>query len=107
LKKFFIPVVVTNANLLHCEFDPVDIEPKTGNINKDPNYQNVYGIIYECATPKSVQYPDPISRQLNALERKYTGKWHVLILSPEGLGHLLNLIETAPHENKSGSKIIP
>lgn len=94
LEEIFIPVVVTNANLLHCEFDPSDIDPVTGQINRDPNYKNVNGIIYECATPKSVQYPDQVSRQLDAKERKYTGKWHVLIMSPEGLGHMLNLIET-------------
>lgn len=93
-EEIFIPIVVTNANLLHCKFDPTEIDATTGHINKDPDYDDIYGIIYECPTPKSVQYPDPLSRQLDATERKYTGKWHVLILSPEGLGHFLNLIET-------------
>lgn len=90
----FIPVVVTNANLIVCRYNPEDIDPKTGHITKSPSYEKTDSIIYECAPPKSVQFPLPLLLKQTEDAKKAVAKWHVLILSPKGLVEFLKRLES-------------
>lgn len=87
--EIFIPIIVTNANLYICDFDQKDIDSISGHIRKDPIFRKVDSVIYECATPKTVQFPNPLSSNLSLEQRKALKKWHVLILSPKGLDDFL------------------
>lgn len=90
----FIPIVVTNANLIVCRYKSEDIDPKTGHITKSPSYEKTDSIIYECAPPKSVQFPLPLLSRQTEDAKKAVAKWHVLILSPKGLVELLKRLES-------------
>jgi len=92
LWEYFIPIIVTNANLFICDLRPEDINPETGHITKEPTYRSVDAIIYECAASKLVQFPDPLSSKLTAQQNSYVAKWHILIMSPKGFRDFLDSI---------------
>lgn len=85
----FIPIIVTNAKLKFCEFDPEKINPKTGHLTEEPKYEDIDSIIYEYNSPKTVQYPEPLFGSLKPELRKATAKWDVLIMSPHGFTEFL------------------
>jgi len=87
---YFIPIVVTNANLFMCDFDKDSIDSSSGHLKKEPVYTPVDGIIYECPVPKTVQFPDPIEANTTSVENNLIRKWHVLILTPKGLTEFLS-----------------
>ncbi len=89
----FIPIIVTNANLFLCKFDPNDIDPESGQIKKDPQYVEKDILIYEYPTPKEVQFPEPLKGNLDPLRRRQILKWQVLIATPKGFVGLLDDIE--------------
>lgn len=84
LTDYFIPMVVTNANLFICEFDDNAINSQSGKIEKEPTYKHVDSLIYECSTPKTVQFPEPLEADTTPEENNAITKWHVLIFSPKG-----------------------
>ena len=96
LDDVFIPIVVTNANLFLCDYDENAINPDTGRIEKDPKYQTVDSVVYECPVPKSIRFPEIASSHLSYKQRNAYSKWHVLILSPKGFIEFLDKIEQAP-----------
>ena len=79
-----IPIIVTTANLQKCIINPKDIDPDSGYITKEPTYEKIDSIIYECPTPKSVRFPQPNFNKLSVEARKEIYKWQVLIVSPKG-----------------------
>lgn len=90
----FIPIIVTNANLFLCEFDPKDIDSHSGHITKDPNYKPIDSIIYEYPIPQGVQFPEPLAGNLDSLSRRQVLKWHVLITNPFGFVKLLEKMDS-------------
>jgi len=89
----FVPIIVTNANLFLCKFNPKDIDPKSGHIKKAPKYQKIDSIIYEYPKPKEVLFPESISSNLNPEFRNHVLKWHVLVMSPKGFVEFLEGID--------------
>lgn len=85
----FVPIVITTANLKICNVDPSDIDTNTGYIKKEPIYEPVDSIIYECTPPKSVRFPHPDYTNLRLEHRRAVQKWHVLIFSPKGFTNFL------------------
>lgn len=84
MTTYYIPIVVTTANLKICKFSPSDVDPKTGFITKEPVYESTDSIIHECAPPKSVRFPHPEFAALSAEHRRALLRWQVLVLSPKG-----------------------
>ncbi len=95
--NIFVPIIVTNANLYLCKFDPKDIDSNSGHITKDPNFEPIDSVICEYPTPKEVQFPDPLSSDLDAEKRNHVVKWHVLILTPKGFVKFLDEIDKIKH----------
>lgn len=93
----FISIVVTNANLFICEFNKDSINPESGKIEEEPTYQSVDSLIYECPTPKAVQFPEPLEANTTSEENIAITKWHVLILSPKGFNEFLQKIGRNPN----------
>ena len=93
IPRVFIPIIITNANLFLCKFNPDDIDPRSGHIVKDPEYIAKDVLIYEYPTPKEVQFPELLKGNLDPLRRRKILKWQVLILNPKGFAMLLNEIE--------------
>lgn len=89
----FIPIIITNANLFLCKFNLKDIDPITGQITKDPEYEPVDSIIYEYPKPKEVQFPNTLDGVLSAELRDHVSKWHVLVMNPKGFSEFLDEIE--------------
>ncbi len=87
-----VPIVVTTANLQKCVTDPEDIDPDSGFITKDPVYEKLDSVIYECPIPKSVRFPQPDFNNLSADARKQIYKWPVLIVSPKGFTDFIKQI---------------
>jgi len=92
-RDVFIPIVVTNANLFLCKFNPRDIDSKSGHIKKDPKYEPVDSIVYEYPVPKEVQFPNTLTGNLDEDSKKHVLKWHVLIMSPKGFVKFLEKID--------------
>ncbi|MCH7785637.1 MAG: hypothetical protein IIB06_09530 [Bacteroidetes bacterium] len=76
-----------------CRFNPDDIDPISGHITKDPKYEPIDSIIYECPKPKEVQFPDTLGSDLPAELRDHVAKWHVLVMSPKGFSEFLDGID--------------
>lgn len=95
----FIPIIVTNAKLFLCKFDPKDIDPELGHITKDPDYVTKDVLIYEYPTPKEVQFPEPLSSSSGSEHRKHILKWQVLVMSPKGFIEFLNAIDNVQKGN--------
>ena len=87
----FFPIVVTNANLFICKVGANDINSQTGTIDKEPEYQQVDSLIYECPVPSTIRFLShvPVDSDQNIAIRK----WHVLILSPKGFDEFLKKID--------------
>lgn len=85
----YLPIVVTNASLKLCKYDPKKIDPKTGHLTEEPKYEKINSIVYECNSPKNVQFPSPLFANLLPVHRRATSKWYVLIMTPKGLHDLL------------------
>ncbi|QLH06005.1 hypothetical protein [Nitrosopumilus ureiphilus] len=79
-----IPIIVTTANLQKCIINPKDIDLDSGYVTKEPVYEKIDSIIYECPAPKSVRFPQPNFNRLSPETRKEISKWQVLITSPKG-----------------------
>lgn len=90
LNRIYVPIIVTTAKLKICKINSVDIDPVTGFATKEPDYEDIDSIIYECAPPKSVRFPHPEFTKLRIDHRKALLKWHVLIFSPKGFITFLN-----------------
>ena len=89
----FIPIIVTNAKLKYCKFEPNKINPNSAHIEKEPQYDNIESITYEYNSPKTVQYPEPLFGDLRPDIRESTSKWYVLVMSPTGFVKFLDAIQ--------------
>lgn len=89
----FFPIVVTHANLFVCKIDPNDINSQTGKTDKDPKYQEVDSLIYECPVPNTAQLSELSSAPMDFVQNMAIRKWHVLICSPKGFVELLEKIK--------------
>jgi len=90
--QIYIPVVVTNANLLYCKYNVSNINTQTGEID-NLDYQKIDHIVYEYPLPMSVQFPKSILGTRNAFQNKIAIRWPVLIVNPKGLENLLTSFE--------------
>lgn len=85
----YLPIVVTNASLKLCKYNPNKIDPKSGHITEEPKYESVDSLVYEYNSPKNVQFPEPLFARLSPEHRKATSKWYVLIMTPNGFNDFL------------------
>ncbi len=91
--QIYIPLVVTNANLLYCDYDVNNIDLRTGEIN-DLNFRPLNHIVYEYALPMSVQFPKSVLGTRNPTQLRMSIRWPVLIASPQGLENILTSMES-------------
>jgi hypothetical protein len=57
--KMFVPAIVTTARVFTCDFDPIDVNPKTGEIAYDRvSLTEQPMVIYEYPIPRDLQF-DP------------------------------------------------
>ena len=82
-EQHFIPIVVTTANILLCEYDRNDL---TVNGVSDMNLVPKNAAIYDCPVPAGARFPN----QIADVGRGYrTDRRSVLVVNPKGLGEFL------------------
>lgn len=91
-RQIFIPIVVTNANLLLCKYDMNDVDIQQGEVSKI-NFEKINHVLYECPLPMTVHFPNTISGVRNYVQQIATIRWQVLIVNPAGLNELLTIFQ--------------
>ena len=92
--QIYIPLVVTNANLLYCDYNVNNIDSLTGKIT-DLNFKSLDHIVYEYALPMSVQFPKSVLGTRSPEQLSMAIRWPVLITNPVGLESLLSTMDTS------------
>ena len=80
----FIPIIVTTAAILSCEYDQDDL---AANGESNMNFVEKNAVIYDCPIPASARFPNQMA-DVNKHAYENT-KRHVLIVNPKGLKDLL------------------
>ncbi len=93
--RVFIPIVVTNADILACEYDIAQISATTGRPLKPPTYKAINSLVYYCNPPDVVRFPMPNVGEVDIDMRRYLMKWQVYIMNTEGLVEFLNYLNRA------------
>ncbi|MCH7648185.1 MAG: hypothetical protein IIA83_06230 [Thaumarchaeota archaeon] len=89
--QYFIPIIVTNANILTCNYDVKDLDLNSGVISKI-DLQPQDAVIYEYPFPMRVRFPNQVIGVSNDVQLRHSLRWPVLIVSPKGLGSFLTAI---------------
>lgn len=91
----FIPIVVTNAELVTCEYDMKSIDPEVARPTKEPQYETVNSLVYDCSLPDTARFPLPDVGPIDTKLRRHLSKWHVYIMTVAGLFDFLNYLNRA------------
>ena len=96
--QFYIPVVVTTANLYSCNYNSDDFEISTG-LASNASLKKEEFLIYECPTPTTAAFP----HQLTYLDRQKNvrplTKWQVIIAQAQSFEKMLKVIRQAVLDN--------
>ena len=90
--QYFIPIIVTNANILTCKYDPKDLDLNSGTVSKLELCQQD-AVIYEYPFPMRVRFPNQVTSVQSEIQLRHAAKWPVLVLSPKGLDDFLDSFE--------------
>jgi hypothetical protein len=86
---FFLPTVVTTANLLVMKFDPADVDPRTGEIPSGRGrLESVDYLFYEHPLPEAFQQHAAMTAA--GLQHEWLVKQHMLIVQSEALPKVLS-----------------
>lgn len=86
----FIPIVVTTANILVCEYSPDDLTVEgVSKLNLEPRD----AVIYDCPVPMRAKFPNQIADIENREQMRQFIRWPVLVISPEGLDKFLSAVK--------------
>lgn len=78
--RLFIPVIVTTANILACEFDP------DGSSTR-PEERDA--VLYDCPIPPSVKFPNQLADFEDREHMRRAVRWPVVVANQKGLDRLL------------------
>lgn len=82
-EQHFIPIIVTTANILSCEYDQNELtEDGVSNVDLAPKN----AAIYDCPVPAGARFPNQIA---DARRGYRTDRRSVLVVNPRGLGEFL------------------
>ena len=86
----FIPIVVTTANILVCEYSPEDLTVEgVSKLNLEPRD----AVIYDCPVPMRAKFPNQIADIDNREQMRRFIRWPVLVVSPRGLDKFLSAVK--------------
>jgi len=99
VRQIFLPIIVTTARIITCGFDPVDVDPRTGEIPYDKAYieERPY-VLYEYPLPPLLQkYPEDITTLVNNGAGDMYARMHIIVVHSESFAELLtDLARRAP-----------
>lgn len=92
---FFIPIVVTNASLYTCEYNPKQFDMKDGLVKEHPKYTKTEGVFYDCPIPNTVWYPNTAEYSASRMNFEMQ-RFRVLVLNPNGFLKFLEGLNRMP-----------
>lgn len=87
-EEHYVPVIVTTANLLTCEYDPGELDQERLDIS-DMALKKADVVIYRYPHPARTRFPDQIVATRNAAQAALATRWPVVVATVEGLRGLL------------------
>lgn len=84
-KQSFIPIIVTTANILTCEYDVEDLTAD-GFSNMRTNKSGP--IIYDCPIPMSARFPNQIIDVEDLEMTRRAVRWPVVVMNYESFGNI-------------------
>lgn len=84
----YVPVIVTTANLLTCEYDPGELDPERLDIS-DMALEKADVVIYRHPHPARTRFPDQIVATRSAAQAALAARWPVVVATIKGLRGLL------------------
>ena len=88
LEEHYVPIIVTTANLLTCEYDPAALDPERLDA-PDAALKKADMVIYRCPHPPRTRFPDQIVATRNAAQAALAARWPVAVATVGGLRSLL------------------
>lgn len=86
-REYYIPVIVTTANLFTYEYDPGALVQ--GPLDApDGSLKRVNAVIYHCPHPVRARFPDQIVAARDAGQATLAARWPVVVATVRGLGLL-------------------
>ena len=95
-RQFFIPIIVTTAQILGCECDPDDLaeDGLTADGLSKTRLEQQGAAIYDCPVPASARFPDQIVDLDDGARTRQAVRWPVVVMNPGVFGDLLYRICT-------------
>lgn len=88
----FLPIVVTTANILTCEYDDNDLT--VDGVPRSPlKPQDL--VLYDCPVPMRARFPNQFADLKHHKQMRLSTKWPVLVISPKGLDALLTVLKNS------------
>lgn len=91
--QYYVPVVVTTANLYSCSYRPTDFEMATGLVSRASLKKEEF-LIYECPAPLAA-FPSQLAHPDEPEGMHLLTKWQVVITRARSFEKLLALIRQA------------
>lgn len=89
--QIIMPVIVTTAHLLMCDFDPRDIDPRTGEIPLDrARMQSCPYMVYDYPLPRALQArPQPLGPVIEADGLELFARLHIIVVQSASFAQFL------------------
>lgn len=87
----FVPVIVTTANLFTCKFDPLDVDPHTGEIPfANAQLQPRSRLVYQYGIPKQLQnVPSDLAGTLSDGQLARFTRMHIVVVHSSDFANFL------------------
>jgi hypothetical protein len=95
LQRFYFPVIVTNANLYTCEFDPGDINVRDGRLSEGKGIFQSANVVRFRKSLANTCEPSKDLQAFEALNNKE--EQTVLVMNAASLSEILKQFDLAPH----------
>jgi hypothetical protein len=98
-KQRLLPMIVTTARIYSCDFDPADVDPRTGEIPYDRvSIEELPHVLYEYPLPRSLQRsPADLAATILSNSMEIFVRMHILVVHSEAFKDFLaDLAVVAP-----------
>ena len=90
--EFFVPVVVTKADIYAGSYDPKNIDADSGTVD-GIEFEKRDFAVYKCPTPAGVRFPNQVTGVHTPEQMTQSSRWTVLVANMKGLERILDAID--------------
>ena len=92
IKEYFVPIIVTNAEIYTCSYEIADMDKDSGEVGKLDFEERDY-VVYKSPTPAKTTFPNQATGVYTPDQMRQASRWTILVANMKGLKILLDGIE--------------